>query len=221
MMQTDPLNPHAMDQPLQNILHLYGEADGPVPTGDSDAQALQEARFWMDHRPRVRPDSATLDAIFAASEQAHAVTPGVRRPDRGPVAHRKTRRASVLVGLALSLAAAVAVVPTLMPQVTPDQSDPQPVAERVHESPLPVTLEAVSIEAEVLAPAEAPPEPVQKPAAVLAWEGDRAHLDAVARKAADLRARLDSTLWDASGADLSLQGRGRPGAFTEANAGGQ
>lgn len=217
-MYSEPFNPHEMDQSLQNILHLYDEAEGPVPSGDPEGQALREARFWMDHRPRVRPDAATLDALFAASEQARHVSPGARRPDRAPVAHRRTRRASVLVGLALSLAA-VAVLPTVMPGETPVAS-PQPVAHQVVAEPDEPAVATVSVEADVMAPAEAI-APQQKPAAVLAWEGDRAHLDAVARKTAELRARLDSTLWDAPAADLTLRGRSQPGAYTQASSGGQ
>ncbi len=209
-----------MDTSLQTILHLYGEAPGPVPAGDPDAAALAEARFWMDHRPRVRPDAATLSAIFEAAAPPAPLAPGVRT-DRAPVARRRLRRAGVVAGLLTSVTLAVAVV---VPLVWAPAALVAPPAAAVSVPPAAPAIsnraaEAVAEITPAAAPESAPAQ--QKPAsAALAWEGDRARLDALARKTAQLRARLDSTLWQAPGADLTL-GSGAPGRFTPASAGGQ
>ncbi len=205
-----PPTPHAMDPQLQTILRLYGEAEAaPEAASDPDAAALAEARFWMDHRPRVRPDAAVLEAIFAAAAPPTHTRPG-QRADRAPVARRRTlRRAAALVAVSLSVVVALVVVPFTSSPV-PDAA-PGVAAEYV--APLPVAdlPEAVSTEEVLAVPTQAAPAP---PAA-LAWDSDRAALDALERKTAELRARLDSTLWDAPGADLRL-GTSGPGVFTQA-----
>ncbi len=73
-----------MDRRLQLIAHLYEEEiEGLEPLDrlleDPDLRQeytlLRESRFALDHRARVRPDPASIDAIVAAARPAKADSP--------------------------------------------------------------------------------------------------------------------------------------------------
>ena len=101
------------------LLHLYGES----PEGKDLRSLLQdeslreehaelsEAKFRLDHRPKLRPDAAVMDAILQAAAQpdteaSSQKAPLLRKPDRPAFSRSKLRK--VLIP-ALSMAAVVVV----------------------------------------------------------------------------------------------------------------
>ena len=123
-----------MDEKLQIVQHLYGEAadrsayhrlleDEAVRAA---YQAMSEVKFRLDHRPRQRPDAVVLDRILAAASGEASVAGGALRPDR-PALRLVSRRAFQWVGMA---AAAVLVVGVGLMALWPDE-EPASVAPAV------------------------------------------------------------------------------------------
>lgn len=212
-----------MDKPLQTLLRLYGEAAPSGEAASAEDAALADLKTRLDARPRVRPDAAVLDAVFAAA--AHYAppqpTPGVRH-DRLPVRprHRWMRRAAWLAAPVCAVLMAVLVLPEAPTAIAPAA----PTVAAAPPEPAPAAVATVLPEGEALpAPAEARPKvaapPAEKAAApALAWEDDTEarKLEAIRSRMATLQARLDSVIWDAPGQRLGLpQGQGA-GRFTQA-----
>lgn len=158
-----------MEKKLQILNHLYGEASDRAELrellGDealnAEYQALSEAKFYLDHRHRARPDEGILDHLVAVA--AGEVEPGkapVRRleprQDRPPALRLAIRRRSfhaLLAAAVVVLAVGIGVWPS--PSGPADQAAPS-VAE---EAPLMDTDEArLGAGRESLARAEAEPE---------------------------------------------------------------
>ncbi len=187
-----------MDARLHTILDLYSDPDahvatpvGAVPSA-AETRALREVSFALDHRPNVRPDASTLDAIFAAAGGDAPVQPGVRR-DRlpQPRARRPRRAAWVMVGLVSAACFAGAFV--LMPSAQQGTMLVQGEVDR--------SVAVVSIEAE---PAPLEVETAAPRNLELGWNDDARHIADVQQEALRLRARMDSLVWDADATDLSL-----------------
>lgn len=70
-----------MDKKLQLIQHLYGEADSGSPLRDliadedlnQEYQELSEAKFWLDHAGKERPDKAVMAHILEAAAASSQV----------------------------------------------------------------------------------------------------------------------------------------------------
>lgn len=124
-----------MDKQLQLIAHLYDEANGDCeplrellkdPELASEYRALSEARFAVDHGPRVRPDPSVVNAIV---RKASVATSGsLARADRAPL--RRLGRRHRLVAAGLALAAVVALTVMVRPwDMLPDTRSMPTVAE--------------------------------------------------------------------------------------------
>ncbi len=186
-----------MDARLHTILDLYSDPEASltsatgVPSSAGETRALREVAFALDHRPSVRPDASTLDAIFAAAGGDAPVQPGIRR-DRlpQPRARRPRRAGWILAGLVSAACFAGAFVMTsgtsqntMLVQGEMDRS----VAVVALEEPTPLEAET------------AQPRNLE-----LGWNDDAQHIADVQREALRLRARMDSLVWDADATDLSL-----------------
>lgn len=105
-----------MDTRLQIVERLYSEGEDnhvPHPIGSDEEklarefQAMSRAKFWMDHRRRVRPDAATIDRVVeAAASAGRGAVPGVVRPDRSPL--RLVTAPRFRMAVAVTLVAVVA-----------------------------------------------------------------------------------------------------------------
>lgn len=101
-----------MDTRLQIVERLYSEGeDNHVPprtkSGEGEDlsrefQAMSQAKFWMDHRRRQRPDAAVVDRVVAAAAAAtRGEIPGVVRPDRSPLRLLSSPRVRLAVAATL------------------------------------------------------------------------------------------------------------------------
>jgi hypothetical protein len=121
-----------MDKKLQIVNHLYGEASDRAELREllgeealnAEYQALSEAKFYLDHRHRARPDEGIVDHLVAvAAGEAEPVKVPVRRlearQDRPPARRLAIRRRS----FPALLAAAVVVIAVGI-GVWPSPSDP-------------------------------------------------------------------------------------------------
>jgi hypothetical protein len=130
-----------MDTRLRIVERLYAEGDEnhvPRPThseeGDDlgrEYQAMSQAKFWMDHRRRQRPDAATVDRVVAAAAAAtRGEIPGVMRPDRSPL----RLLASPRVRLAVAATLVVGVVGLGVWRVALEPDAPVEAASELEES---------------------------------------------------------------------------------------
>ncbi|MBO6575297.1 MAG: hypothetical protein JJ896_07780 [Rhodothermales bacterium] len=123
-----------MDKELQLIEHLYDEVspDTPPlrelledPDLSSEYQALSQARFVMEHRPRVRPHASVVNAVVRGATPGHATDARADRPAlRRLILHRRT-----LSG-ALALAAVLALTVMVSPWTFFNERPTSPVADR-------------------------------------------------------------------------------------------
>ena len=213
----------------------------PAHAPAAEVAALADVRDALDARPRARPDAAVLDAVFRAA--AHGSPTGAAAPharhDRGPARPPRRRVRHAWLAAALGALGTLAVAFVGMSGAGTGgtgQGTPAPVvAERV---PLPVAPApavaapaAPSAETAALAvPAAPAPDPAPALAAVAApappapdapdveaptWQGHEADaaLAGLEGRAARLRGRLDSTLWEKPAVSLDLPAA-TPGAFT-------
>ena len=93
-----------MEKKIQLLRYLYGEAEDSAelrkllqdPEIMEEYQTLSEAKFWLDHVKRERPDPHVLDQIREAAAQGGVVAPSrPSRRDRAPLARRRIVRTPV------------------------------------------------------------------------------------------------------------------------------
>ncbi len=186
-----------MDARLHTILNLYSDPEASLtpaagtPPSAAETRALREVTFALDHRPGVRPDVSTLDAIFAAAGGDAPVQPGIRR-DRlpQPRARRPRRAGWIMAGLVSAACFAGAFVMT-------SGTSPSTMLIR---GEMDRTVAVVALQE----PAALETESAQPRNLELGWNDDAQHLADVQREAMRLRARMDSLVWDADATDLSL-----------------
>lgn len=108
-----------MNTRLQIIQDLYGEVEDrdelrrAVQEDEvlhEEQRHLREAKFWLDHRPRSRPDPRVMEALrAAAAEGAAGTVPAAARRDRPPQpSSARHRRRYFGMGALLTLSLLVA-----------------------------------------------------------------------------------------------------------------
>lgn len=139
-----------MNKELQLIQHLYGEREEhfalreTLETSEAlhdEYQALSEAKFYLDHRRRQRPDAAILDQIMAAA--AHVSEPAPQsslvrgRLDRLARPHRAHRKRRTLSLVSLSLVMVCAMSIGLWQWTSSSAPIPQTASAETYQSALP------------------------------------------------------------------------------------
>lgn len=159
-----------MDTRLQIVERLYEEGENHVPhpqqseTGEDltrEFQAMSQAKFWMDHRRRQRPETAVIDAVVeAAAAAARGEVPGVTRSDRSPLRLIIAPRVRWAVAATLVLAIAglglwrVALSPPVPARFGSDEDAPRNEALAEREESKPQQKIEMPALADAIAPAE-------------------------------------------------------------------
>lgn len=121
-----------MEKKLQLIRHLYGEADDRSELQSlledeelkAEYQAMSEAKFLLDHSPRLRPDQQVLDQLFAVAAQDDIVSsPKGIRKDRGAMPRQRPRNRRWLGATSTVLALLVTVTIGYRWYASPDSTE--------------------------------------------------------------------------------------------------